>query len=309
MDPITLALLGSTALSGIGSLVGASSAKDTSNANRQIAQQNFQASQAESARRQQEFQQAMDLARQQYADTQQGFTTGTGSGVRFVPGQGWVTTLGPVDAAHQVRNIHAGSAADRLLQEFQRYQPVSGERMSGLLYDKAIRGLNDTFSGQEAQGLNTATRQGNPQLAAAIMSAIGKQRGEAYKNAAIDSEIEGRKYADTVNTGNRASLANLYAAMSGQASGEVGPSRNIPALTTAATGAGKNVITAAMSDSARAPQMATEQPDNSFGSALASIGQLGYGAAKDYSTTQRQNQYLSALTNKYAPTFQWNSNG
>jgi hypothetical protein len=307
MDPITLALLGSTAISGIGSLLGASSAGDTAAANKQIASQNFQLSSAESQRRQQEFQQAMDLAKRQYGDTQQGMTTGSGSSVKFVPGQGWVTTLGPIDQVIQARGVRTGGAADRLLEEFQRYQPISGERMSGLLYDKAIRGLNDTFSGQEGQNLRTATRQSNPQLAAAIISAIGKQRGEAYKNAAVDSEIEGRKYADTVNAGNRGSLANLYAAMSGQAAGEVGPDKYIPTIANAASGAGKNLLATAMSDSSKAPQMATQQADNSLGSALASTGQLAYGAARDYSTSQKQDQYLDALRKRYATDTNWNS--
>lgn len=299
MDPITLALLGSTAVSGIGSLLGASSAGDTAAANRQIAQQNYAAQSQESARRQQEFEQAMRFAQQQYGDAQQGMTTAQGSSVRFVPGQGWVSTLGPVDAALQARNIRAGGAADALMREFMSQQPISGERMSQLLYEKAIRGLNDRFGGQMAQGMQYATRRSNPQLAAATAAAIGKQQGEEFRNAAIDSEIAGRKYATETNQSNRNALANLIAAFSGQAAGEVGPNKYIPGLASNASGAGKNLLVTAMSNNAKAPTLAPEQADTSFGSALASLGQLGYGAAKDYASTQRQNQYLDALTKKY----------
>lgn len=289
MDPLTLAMLASTAISAGGALMGGAESSKTNKQNAMIAQMNTQARERERA-------QAMQLANQSRADAQLGMTDASGSRIYFDPQRGWVTSLGPIDQALQGRNIQAGGAADALLREFQSFQPMSGERMSGLLYDKATRGLNDAFQGQLRTGLRTATRQNNPRLAAAMLAQSSKTQGEAQRNASIDAELQGRQYADKFNQGQRAGLSDLYSAFAGQARQPVGPSSYIPQFANQASGADRALIQTAGSQGGT---IAPQQADNGMANALASIGQLGYGAAQKYDANQRLDKQMDILNKRY----------
>lgn len=289
MDPITLAMLASTAISAGGALMGAGESSKTNKDNQRIAMMNAQARERERA-------QAMAMAQQLQQQTQLGMTDAGGSRIYFDPERGWVSTLGATDQAIQGRNIAAGGTADALLREFNGFQPTSGERMSGLLYDKATRGLNDAFQGQLATGLRTATRQSNPRLAAALIGQSSKAQGEAQHNAAVDSEIRGRQYADQYNTSQRGALQNLFGAFAGQGAQQAGLSRYIPQFANEASGAGRAGLQAAMSQGGT---LAERTPDNGYANALASIGQLGYGTAQQYGANQRLDQAMQTMREKY----------
>lgn len=346
MDPITLALLGSTGLSAIGSLVGAKNSSEAAEQNNRTSMLNYQQRERERA-------EAMAMAREllarntaetdrtradteryraearadaerfrsdaerQRAESQLGVTDPTGRSY-FDPQRGWVTELSPESLNQLARSRAAGGAADNALRDLNNFQPITGERMSGLLYDKALRGLNDAFQGQLATGLRTATRQSNPRLAAELLAQSSRKQGEAQHDAAIDSEIKGREYASNYNTGQRNALTNIYGALTGQ-------SRNIPTgptniVSTFAKEANnfdnllpsvyntisgirnpnpnqeRGILTAAMQQGGT---QAPTQPDNAIASSLASVGQLGYGAAKDYTASENLKNYIAALGSKY----------
>lgn len=299
MDPLTIAMLGSTALSALGSFMGANESSNTNRSNQQIAMMNYQQQERDRQEALRARMEAMQLAERARGESQLGMTTAEGDRVYFDPQRGWVTSLGPITQALQGRNIQAGTQADALLRELQRFQPMTGERMSGLLYDKATRGINEAFEGQLAQGLRTATRQGNTRLAGELQGQSSKRQGEALRDAAINAELQGRQYADTFNTGQRNALANLYSAFAQQAAGKVGPTQYIPGLASQAGGATNAAITAAMASRPTVPTMQSTQPDNAWASALSSVGQLGYGAAKDYLANQNYQTQLGALQSKY----------
>jgi hypothetical protein len=290
MDPLTLAMLGSTAISGIGALMGANASTNANQENARISAMNAQQRERERA-------QALQLAMQSRADAQLGMTDASGSRIHFDPQRGWVTDLGAIDQELQGRNIRAGGLADAYMRELQNLQPMSGERMSGLLYDKATRGVNDAFQGQLSTGLRTATRQGNPRLAAALMGQSSKAQGQAQHDAAVDAELQGRQYADQFNQSQRSGLANLIGAFSGQAAKPVGPSNYIPQFAGQAGGANNALIQTAGSQGGT---LQPQQANTGFGSALASIGQLGYGAAQSYQANQRSQDAMDILRRKYA---------
>lgn len=289
MDPLTLAMLASTAISAGGALMGGAESSKNNQQNAMIAQMNAAARDRERA-------QAMALAQQSRSDAQLGMTDASGSRIHFDPARGWVTDLSPVDQALQARNIQSGGAADALLREFQNFQPMSGERMSGLLYDKATRGVNDAFQGQLSTGLRTATRQNNPRLAAAMLAQSSKAQGQAQHNASIDAELQGRQYADKFNQGQRAGLSDLYSAFAGQARQPVGPSNYIPQFASQAGGANNALIQTAGSQGGT---IAPRQADNGMANALASIGQLGYGVGQTYRANQNLDRQMDILSKKY----------
>lgn len=346
MDPITIALLGSTGLSAIGSLLGAKSSSEATESNNRISMLNYQQRERERA-------EAMAMAREllqrntaetertradteryraeartdaekfradaerQRAESQLGVTDPTGRSY-FDPQRGWVTELSPESLNQLARSRAAGGAADNALRELNNFQPITGERMSGLLYDKALRGVNEGFQGQLATGLRTATRQSNPRLAAALLGQSSRKQGEAQHDAAIDSEIKGREYATNFNTGQRNALTNIYGALAGQSRNvPTGTASSVPTFSKEAnnfdnllpsvynTISGirnptpnqeRGILTAAMQQGGT---QAPTQPDNAIASALSSIGQLGYGATKDYTASQNLANYITALGNKY----------
>jgi hypothetical protein len=311
MDPITLALLGSTGLSAIGSFMGAGESSRANKENQRIAQMNFQQAMLDRQERERDRQLAIEMADQQRSDARLGMSDPTGRAY-FDPQRGWVTELSPIgqamldnSTAGIARANQAGTTATDILREFNNFRPITGERMGGLLYDKATRGINDAFQGQLNTGLRTATRQGNDRLAGAIIGDLGKKQAEAHRDAAIDSEIKGRQYADSYNTGQRNALSNLYGAFAGQAVAPTpftGPSRFIPGAASEASGAGRNLLTAAMAGRPTLPQMPGVQADNSMASALSSVGQLGYGAVKDYRSQQNLADQIALLQERYGTT-------
>lgn len=114
MDPITLAIMGGTAIS---SIMGGSAANEANQQNAYIAMLNYQEQQAARMRAEAE-------ARRQRGEAQLGQTDASGNRTYFVPGRGWVTDLTADQQA--IQSASEEEMLRQLTTEADRNEVVSG---------------------------------------------------------------------------------------------------------------------------------------------------------------------------------------
>lgn len=141
MDPMTIALLGSTALSGIGTLGGLNNARQ---------QQQLAAAQNDLSFR--NFYAQQRMAQQQLEMAQAGSTDARGNRTEYVPGRGWVTT-----PTAQTRALMQASDAEELARLTQdaprsriRRQNTFGRQLNeGAQADAVMSGMGEGAQSQD----------------------------------------------------------------------------------------------------------------------------------------------------------------
>lgn len=326
MDPLTLAFLASTAISGAGALMGAKSSSKASASNAQMDMLNYQQRErerqqglqlaerarqdalTESARTREE---AERLRQEQLNRHRLGVTNASGSRVYWDPQRGWVTTLAGIDEAEQGARFRERGFADKLMDELSTIQRVDPERLRQLLYHRATSGLSEAFRENLSEGLRGATRTDNPRLAAALLEQNNKQLGKAFSDAAIEAELRAPELAEARYHNPRKNITELYQAFSDRAGKQPTINAYLPQFTNedskfglaglqAGLEGGKLAGTFGLSGiNLKGGSLSPQPADMGLANAFASIGQLGGSITNKFQTDQKYNDALDLAYQKY----------
>lgn len=232
MDPLTIAMLGGTALSSIfGGLAEDSASK-----------QNWAINQQNRRDRNRERSEGMAYADKIRAEQQLGGTNAAGDRSYFKPGVGWVTELSgrsqglqdyfygnelPERRAQFERGATRSRAEDdqanQLLAEFQGIQRDNPADIEAMLYEAATRGIGENTNDALESALRQALRAGSSNsgdIAAKINAAGAKQRG----NAAKDAKLQSLDYVDDRYNSRRGASSQLYNLFASRAGRDIGSS-------------------------------------------------------------------------------------
>ncbi|MBU2051501.1 MAG: hypothetical protein KKH61_21330 [Gammaproteobacteria bacterium] len=227
MDPITIAMLGGTALSSIFGGMAESSANKTNWAINQLNRQD----------RNRERNENIAYADKLDQDSKRGGYNAAGDRTYYDPVKGWVTDLGarnqglqdyfygtelPERRAQFRRGTDRSRAEDdqanQLLEEFQGVQRENPADIEAMLYEASTRGIGENTNDALESALRQALRSGSSNagdIAAKINEAGAKQRGYAAKDAKLQSMdyVEDRYDKDRTDA---SQLYNLFASRAGQ---------------------------------------------------------------------------------------------
>lgn len=293
MDPFSI--IGALAGAGGGiasAILGGQSADEAAAWNYAIAQMNIDAQKKQQ-------QGAIDYANKIRDEQHLGATDALGNSTKFVPGQGWVSTLAPDQQAlydyffkqelpekrsqfdRQADSSRNNSdVANSLLDQFTRVRKDTPMEASNKLYLAATRGASQGERSTAEAALRQATRTGNSNIAN-IIGALGKASMENRGNARLNADIQGRDYVNDQYNAERGGLAQLYQAFLQQANAPLSASYDPTGLPQDA-----NKLMSMFSNQASqgnsmgfnaasqpAPQMDYVQPNNAWAGAAGSIGQ------------------------------------
>lgn len=235
MDPITLAILGISAGTGI---LGMNATNAASASNNAINLMNMQAE--ERAR-----EEAMRFAQQQYADSQLGMTDARGNRIYFVPGKGWVTDTTyetdqliragdreeaailnedlprkrRIEAANEREQGQDRYMAQGLRDMFTRALTDSSRSpgaMEALIRDASTQGINKGFDDQTEIASRNALRTGSSN-AGSIFSSIGSARADALSKAFADARLRGIDASRSMKSQDLSQLGGLYESFASRA--------------------------------------------------------------------------------------------
>lgn len=173
-------------------------------------------------------QEALDYANDVRDEQHLGATDALGNTTKFVPGQGWVSTLSPEQQQlydyffkqelpekrsqfqrSAVQSRDNADTANALLDQFRRVRKQLPQEAESQLYETATRGIGEGARDVSEAALRQATRTGNSNISG-IISKLGaetmKQRGAARTNAALQAE----DYVNDKYNSERGGLADLY---------------------------------------------------------------------------------------------------
>lgn len=232
MDPLTIAMLGGTALSSIFGGMAESSANKT----------NFAINQLNRQDRNRERQDALIYADKVNREQKLGGTNAAGDHSYFKPGVGWVTDLGSRNQGIQdyfygtelperraqfsrgtARSRAEDDQANQLLKEFQGVQKDNPADIEAMLYEASTRGIGENTNDALESSLRQALRSGSSNagnIAGKINAAGAKQRG----NAAKDAKLQALDYVDDRYNQRRATSSQLYNMFASRAGQDVGSS-------------------------------------------------------------------------------------
>lgn len=232
MDPLTIAMLGGTALSSIFGGMAESSANKT---NWAINERNLRA-------RNREREEGIRYADKIRTEQHLGGTNAAGDRSYFKPGVGWVTELGSKSQGLQdyfygtelperrsqfmrgaQRSRQEDDQANRLLDEFQNIERDNPADIEAMLYEASTRGIGENTNDALESALRQAIRAGSSNtgdIAAKINSAGAKQRGYAAK----DAKLQSMDYVDDRFNSRRGSTSQLYNMFASRAGQDIGSS-------------------------------------------------------------------------------------
>ena len=288
---------------------------------------NYAAQQANAARADNErfLQQLMAdrIYRTQIAPT----TNARGDRVEYIPGVGWITTPSDTtrglisasdteqrrrlidDPAMMRRGIQEnersrlseGDQADAYLQQLRDPSQVDRGALRDILFQRAVAGSNEGYDRAQEQAATSAMRRGLP--VADTVNRLAGSRADAQAGAALESDIQARSAAQTLNAQDQQNNANLYNLFATRAanvsSAPFAPtnitnelSQGLGAQRGGASNAGLSVVSAAGRPGGRYEQI---QPN--FGNALAigsSADALG-GFANQLYQQQQYNDLIDLM--------------
>lgn len=320
MDPFTMALMGSSALQGIGSIIGGLEAHKTSKANREISEKNYQLALQDRLDR-------IAAAKQARADAQLGTTDQYGNRAYFDPERGWVTKLTPTsqrvadqqleeqimslfrdapqrrraEDANEIARIGERGTANALMDEFRGVRREDPDRVRAMLYDRSRMGIDEAHDDVASAAITNALRTGNSNTGA-ITAALSRAKGKDLAKASLDAELGAEDRADQKYTARRNDLAGLYAAFGDRAS-RLPSTTYQPATVDARTGgnipgfaqeAGVN-SRALISAFTNTPQKAYQSPDMGIANAISSLGSIVGGTGNQMQSNSRYNDMLAML--------------
>lgn len=211
---------------------------------------NYYLAQQERADAQRAQRAAQAEAAQVRSDQRLGTTGPTGDRTRFVPGQGYVSTLGPANAAIQqlsddelqrrlgidvprqraqvnetvADRARQGETAEALLSQFlNTTRPSESARRNQLFAAAAqgqARGADELLEGIMTQQLR---RGADSSANADIFSEAAERRGEALSRAFMDAQLQARSDVRSEFDEDRTGAANLYGFFQGASEAPVGP--------------------------------------------------------------------------------------
>jgi hypothetical protein len=306
MDPITIAALGSTALS---SIFGGLSENQASNINWAINEAN---------RRDQNKwrQQGMDYAENIRGEQKLGSTNAAGDRTYFKPGVGWVTELGSRNrellnyffgtelperrsqfARGAQRSRTESDVADQLLRQFQSVMKENPRDAEQMLFEAATRGINENTAAAMGSAMTAGLRSGSSnvgRIAGEIQRAAGKTMANAGKDARLQAlDYVGQKYNQ--QRGAASQLYNLFASRAGQ---DIGSSYDPTGREAAANAqTGQMASLAAQGNSIGASAIGRNgglyQPfeaNNAIGNALGGVGASLGGAGANMQAQQGRDE-------------------
>jgi hypothetical protein len=251
MDPLTLALLLGGGGSVISSFLGANAQQQAIDQNTVINQQNIE-------QRQREIEEARKYAEMIREEQKLGSTNAAGDSVRYVEGQGWVTTPSarnrelmdyfynveiPVARSQQLQQIGRSGAnnqmAQQLLAELQNVRQVSPREIEGLILAAGSTGIGeatrDSTEGAMRAALRTGSSNSNELLDQIAQSAM-QQRQQLHSQAALSA----REMAASEYDNKRSNLANLYNMFDAKATAPIGSATDV----NTATSGGNSLLSA-----------------------------------------------------------------
>lgn len=226
MDPITLAMMGGTAIT---SLLGARQADQVNKTNAQISLMNFYEQQRANRAAERE-------GRRQQDEAKLGTTDAMGNRTRFIPGVGWVTELdeqqqelADLTQAEQRRQLTDETARtaennerardrrgreDTLATEAERELRAARRGDEGALRQLLLaRGAEMRNRQADRAGdaaARAATRRGGTNAAAIAQGARASSDAAAARQAGVDAELAAREMTDREFAGARDAGRNLY---------------------------------------------------------------------------------------------------
>jgi hypothetical protein len=212
----------------IGGIMGARAEQQAAQMNYNIALMNYY-------EQQRQFNEATQEARKQATEGKQGFTDAAGTRVHYVPGEGWVTDLSPVQAeiqkgqqGEQISSLvdaqtgrrkmyenlagqrREGNIASGLLDAMGRVQMEDPQDIIGLKNLIASRGAEEGMHGAIENATRTAMRTGNTAGAADIAGRMGVQQGQSLADMFLKNQIGAREEAQGKYNQAQTDLANRY---------------------------------------------------------------------------------------------------
>jgi len=160
-----------------------------------------------------------------------GFTDSMGNALRFDPATGqWVSTLGPLpqraqtasDLATIMRNttdmrmaqaaneqaatnaMRAQPMIDAAMRRFQNFQPMTADRLTGLLTTRVADANNQTFRPIVQDAVTQAARTGTG--AGDILAKLGRESAGQLRQGMNEAQIQGMTGAEQVNNARRQGL-------------------------------------------------------------------------------------------------------
>lgn len=315
MDPITIALLASTAIGGIGSIMGGNEAARANDLNAQISMLNYYQQQAAQRRAQGE-------AMRQQSEAKLGTTDASGNRTYFVPGVGWTTELSPDQRAllegteeEQLRSLRDDTARaetsrgrddtrrgqeDQLASEFLRQLQTVQRPDEGALRQLFLaRGAEQRNRAADAAGemvARQAIRAGGGANAAELtQGARAASDAASARQAGVDATLAAREEADREYASDTDRASKLYDYFRRSSTSGGAPVQGITPQgpQTRSTGAADQMLLSIFQQGA--PQMDYQSPNNAWAGTLTDLGKLGMSAYN----THRQGQLDQAVLDRW----------
>lgn len=301
MDPITLALMGGTAIS---SIMGGQAASDTAQTNADISMLNYYAQQQAAAQQQSE-------ARRQQQEGKLGTTDATGNRTYFVPGQGWVTDLTPQQ--EELMRLTEGEQRRQLLDETARNERVSerGDTRRGREDTNATEAeremravrrpdesaLRDLLLARGAETRNrqadragdasarAAIRGGGTNAASVKQGARAEADADSARQAGIEAQLMAKNMADSQFAQGRDSARGIYDYFRRASTSGTAPVTGVTPTgpTTRSTGSADQQLINAF----RAPQLDYQSPNNAMTDTASGLMNM-FGAYHGLSGTEKE---------------------
>lgn len=222
-----------------GGIFGAMASQDANEKNWQINLMNYYA-------RERERRDQMAEARINKRENQLGMTDADGNSTKFVPGEGWVTTLSDESKQlndlqkqeqlnvltkdlpmrrrfmdrNETRSYEDESTADTLRRDMRTTRRGSDEELEALLYNAATNRMSQAYDEAQATTVREAQRTGSSNITK-MLQGLNRDRAASYADAAMEAKLRARGSAEQEYQNKIGGLANLYNMFATRAS--VGP--------------------------------------------------------------------------------------
>lgn len=183
------------------------------------------------------------LAQRMLQMQEAGSVDARGNRVEYVPGRGWITTPSDMtrrltdasdqeellrltqDAqrtrtgkqANELRRGTEGGAADATLRELQQNDGYDANTLFHLLRIRNREGLARGFDDESRMAMRHANRSGSSN-AGSILAALAERRGEAYRKADAQAQLDALTSSEELRGARTGRLANKYNMLASRAS-------------------------------------------------------------------------------------------
>jgi len=311
MDPITIAMLASTAAGGLSSIIGGVEQNRANQVNEQISLQNFYRQIAAQRNAQVE-------AQRQQGEAKQGTTDAAGNRTYFVPGRGWVTDLSENQQAlqtgteqEQLRALTDDTARNRViagrnegrqgqedalasmaLRELQGVQRPDQDALRQLFLARGAETRNDAADRAGEMVARQGIRAGGGVNAAELTrDARAASDAQSSRQAGVDAQLSAMQTADSQYNSDIDRASKMYdyfrRASTAGATPVNGYSPQGPQARS--TGSADQQLLSIMRGS---PQMEYQSPNYAMGDTLTDLSKLGMSAVNTKHQIDMDNELL-----------------